>query len=660
MQQAQEPEQQQRVLLQQQRDLEALRLRQQKELEDLQNQQRLELETLAQNQHQHLPQPQQLGFGAQNFSIFNREDRRNEFFNTQHSTITIRLNEAVRDHIFAVHGAIAEAVDQIRSMEGPNDRIGVSIISSGGSNINTGYFKRKDLRFDIICSELYNVSQSNESFLLTDKILLKVTTVKDLQGRGSNQARSNMRRAGNKTSRIAVKQPSRHIQLADRINSENLCLLAAVVIGQKWWEHHLNRKSSTAMNAYRMAKKQTSVVFARWVHELQDKAHLDLAAGAGVQEVMELDRALGDDYRLRVFTGRSEREIIFCGGPGKATTAKTINLLHERQHFSFLSSAAAFLKSKFFCDVCNRSYNNKMHHSCGKRNCGSCKAQCSARDGQTVRRECASCNLVYKSDDCFRNHLVNVCTLRKCCRDCGTVYWLNVQKNYVHQCNEVYCRVCKKYMPIEHPCYMKRAVRSPQAARREAWIMYSFCDFESTTEAEEPQPGLRRHAVNLVWSITICKFCESQRDDTEFHCRYCRGRANNIDALVDQQTNVVKEFLTWADQKAAPIYENGGEVVPEREHHITFFNMKNYDGLFILRHVLCDADWLVKEHIIDGLKVLKLVIEHKVSGRRLHFFDFCAFVNTSLSSLCSAFGLDSNLAKGFFPHTYVIYMFIFF
>jgi DNA polymerase type B, organellar and viral len=628
----------------QERELAALQLRQLEE--------RAALNRLQHQGRQHVVQPNQIGFGAQNFTPENSSTVRNNFFNTEHTTVTIRLNDDVRENLFAVHGAIAEAIAQIRALEGQNDRVSVTVISSGGSAICTGFFKRKDLRFDLICSEIYNVSQSNENFLLTDKILLKVSTVKDLHGKGSDQARKNMRQAGKKTSQIGIKAPSRHIMLPNRINNENICLLAAVVIGQKWWTHKLNRKSRDAINEYKQAKRQNSPTFARWVHDLQAQAHLDLAAGAGVQEIMELDRALGEHFKLKVFSGRSVRDLIFGGGADKHVAAKTITLLHERDHFTFLSSTAAFLRCKFFCDTCNRGYNNRIQHSCFNRNCTSCKTQCSARNGQTSRHECVNCNLVFLSDDCYRNHLATVCDIRKCCADCGTLYWLNVQKNYTHQCNELYCRVCKKYMPQDHLCYMKKSMRSPQAERQEAWVMYSFCDFESTTEDAETAPGLRRHAVNLVWSITVCRFCEEERASADYHCMYCRGRTNSIDAILEPETNVVKEFLSWADEKAAPIYGRGGEVVPEREHHITFFNLKNYDGLFILRHVLCDSDWLIKSHIIDGRKVLKLVIENKMSGRRLHFFDFCAFVNTSLSSLCSAFGLDANLAKGFFPHSF--------
>lgn len=624
--------------------------RQKAEVAELQLRHQAELDNLRRRQHANVPQPQQIGYGAQTFIVNNSNTVRNPFFNTEHTTLQIQLNDAVRENIFAAHGAIAEVIGQIRALASQNDRVSVSVLSSAGAAINTGFFKRKDLRYDLICSELYNVAQSNESFLLTDKIDLKVSTIADIHGKGSKQARCNMRKAGNKSSKIDVKPPSRHILLPDRINNENICLLSAVVIGQKWWAHKSNKKGKECFNAYKQARKQNGPLFARWVHALQREANLDLAAGAGVQEIQELDSCLGPQYRLRVFTGRSERDIIFNGGADKDSAAKTINILHERNHFSFLSSAAAFLRIKFFCDVCNRGYNNKMRHSCFNRNCSNCKSQCSARDGQTARHECVNCNLVYLSNDCYRNHLQTVCALRKCCRDCGTIYWLNMQKNYTHQCNETFCRVCKKYLPQEHACYMKKAVRTPQAERREAWIMYSFCDFECTLETTETQPGLRRHAVNLVWSVTVCKYCEHERANVDFYCMYCRGRTNSIDAILDQDCDVVKEFLLWADAKAAPIYGNGGEVVPEREHHITFFNMKNYDGLFILRHVLRDKDWLIKSEIIDGRKVLKLVIEHKVSGRRLHFFDFCAFVNTSLSSLCSAFGLDANLAKGFFPH----------
>lgn len=549
-----------------------------------------------------------------------------------------------------MHGVLAEAVDQIKNAGSGNDIVAITIISTGGTAINTGFYRRRDLNFNVIASELYNVSQSNESFLLTNNIKLKITTVEDTHGKGSTQARANMRRAGNKTSIIAVKPPNKHIRLPARINVQNICLLAAVVIGMKWWAHRENKKLRSSFNEYKHARRQTSQIFAHWVEELQAIAQLDLAAGAGVREIMDLDRALGNGFKLRVFTARSARDIIFCGGDNKPSTARTINLLHERDHFSFISSAAAFLRFKFFCDVCNRGYNNKFQHSCTNPNCTNCKGRCSARYGQTNRHECAQCNLVFLSDDCYRNHMQNVCALRKLCLECGNIYWTNVQKNYVHTCNEIYCRTCKKYLPIDHLCYMKKSVRSMQAERRETFVMYSFCDFECTTEEHETDEGLTRHAVNLVWSITICKKCEMEKGNTDFHCAYCRGRCNSIDSIINGETNVVDEFLAWADEKAAPIYGAGGEVVPEREHHLTFFNMKNYDGLFILRHTLNDAAWIIKNHIIDGRKVLKLVIENKRSGRSLHFFDFCAFVNSSLSSLCSAFGLDSALAKGFFPH----------
>lgn len=460
-----------------------------------------------------------------------------------------------------------------------------------------------------------------------------------------------MKKAGNKTSAIKVKLPSKHFRFPGRVNLQNICLLSAAVIGLKFWAHALNKKDKASFNAYKQARKQTGRDFAGWVVDLQRLVQLDLAAGAGVREVMELDRALGADFKLRVFTGRSEREIIYAGGPGKTSSAKTINILHENEHFTFISSPAAFLKHKYFCDVCGRAYNNRLHHGCSNAHCTNCKQRCTARFGQMTRHECTQCNMIYATDDCYRKHLQGVCNIRKLCNECGSVYWLNLEKDYTHKCGDAYCRTCKKYMPSDHLCYMLKSVRSRQAERREEFIMYTFADFECTAELEEEtQPGLRRHTVNLVCSITVCPRCEENKQDENHYCGFCRGRSHSIDAILDQNTNVVKEFLAWADEKAAPVYGNGGEVVPEREHYITFFNMRSYDGLFIIRQALTDLDWIVCSHIIDGRKVLKLVLENKRSGRKLHFFDFCAYVHTSLASLCISFGLDPSLAKGDFPH----------
>ena len=263
-----------------------------------------------------------------------------------------------------------------------------------------------------------------------------------------------------------------------------------------------------------------------------------------------------------------------------------VYILMSENHFDVISNIDGF--------KCVNDRNEKA-----KLKCKACKApaKCSVNESQVT---CDKCNKYFYGKTCYNNHITN----KKCkehsykCPKCHRFYKTRDLKQEDHKCDEVKCGNCKKYVPMDHECYMlKKDLKTPSEK-------YIFYDFETKLD-----PTTKKHIVN--YGIA----------------QYFNGEErifNNLD-----------EFCKWAFDKS----KHGGYTL------IAHYG-KGYDFQFV-------AEWLIahgiKPRIIhNGQKILQLEVKQDYNIR---FVDSISFTLMPLRDFPKTFGL-TELAKGYFPHKF--------
>ena len=266
-----------------------------------------------------------------------------------------------------------------------------------------------------------------------------------------------------------------------------------------------------------------------------------------------------------------------------------VNLFWNNNHYDVISKLPAFLGT------------NASHHKAENAKCKACKnaTKCDISQASVT---CTACHKYFYGESCWNNHITN----KKCiehsyrCEKCHKFYKTADLKLTDHKCDEVKCGNCKKYVPMNHECYML------QQKIKESSVNYIFYDFETKLD-----PTTKKHIVN---------YCVAQ---------YFNGEEKVFTTL--------DGFCEWA-------------FVTEKTKHkgYTFIAHygKGYDFQFVAEWLIAHA---VKPNIIyNGQKILQLEVKRDYNMR---FIDSISFTLMPLKNFPKTFGL-TELAKGYFPHKF--------
>lgn len=314
------------------------------------------------------------------------------------------------------------------------------------------------------------------------------------------------------------------------------------------------------------------------------------------------------------------------------------NLVLQNNHYSAVTRIHRFLRqSKYYCYRCKKTYSNKNHHRCSRKDCTMCFSHDTdhfqlykdSKDGSEWIR-CTDCGCNYYSQDCYNTHKearakigYTRCQERWTCADCKKTFFhteimmsdgrlhtrkarANIQDPEDHCCGSSWCDNCQKNTDEPtHQCYMEPLDQPTEHNQK-----YLFADFESTQET-----GV--HHVNLIVTQTY---------DGEFLPHHTRVKPW-LDMLVE-----TKEF--W-----------GSTVI--------FHNGKGYDFQFIVKTVMnrTDKQWHVSPVMI-GTKILYFILKESARSRSkwIRFVDSLNFLPMALAKFTKAFGLTAK--KGFYPHLF--------
>jgi len=170
-----------------------------------------------------------------------------------------------------------------------------------------------------------------------------------------------------------------------------------------------------------------------------------------------------------------------------------------------------------------------------------------------------------------------VCEQKKKCVACGS---LLTNKNK-HECNKLYCAICKQNLEIVHLCYM--ATLKNELPRSDN-VLFVFYDFK-TTQDTKVSDSATLHVHNLVCLPQFCSQCEMSADIDE-DCERCGKMKHSFwDDPIGNLISYLCEPRLQVSKVVAIVH-----------------NAKAFDSHFILNRAIQMK--LKHELILNGLKIV--------------------------------------------------------
>ncbi|XP_068993909.1 uncharacterized protein [Neodiprion pinetum] len=483
----------------------------------------------------------------------------------------------------------------------------------------------RDSRYSDLWKSVFSVAQSASEFGVDSVFTVTVHSVGVPEGRGKPKP----------ITHVGVLKKS----VVQIVNSDGLCLPRALVVAKAHAERGPNRSGA-------LHKHYEMVRFAR--SSFQRAEARNLVANAGVEipptgcivhEIAQFQNYLAREgflitvYELgRLGTGEAAfydgTAVVRANGTGDVR--HRLNLLYypEEQHYCPIVNLTAAAAGAFFCQPCNRKFNNGYEHRCSVK-CPQCLASPPC-NSQSREIECPDCRRVFRGNGCLEYHRRigsfsprrSVCATLRICRNCKR--FVNLSRR-AHICETRFCVTCR-CNPYNHYCFMTPL----KDATRPKRYIFIFYDFETQQcETVDGDATTNIHVPNLCVAQQVCTQCIHDPDISN-GCSACGlvrefvFRREPVKELVDFATRPVQDFA---------------RIV------CIAHNAKGFDAQFILRHMV-ERDGNPPQVILSGSKIIMLETGHT------RFLDSLAYMPMALSALPKAFGLPTTSVKGVFPHLF--------
>ena len=499
-----------------------------------------------------------------------------------------------------------------------NDRVSVKINHSqlNGRYLYIPPFKKKNFNEESFFNALYEVAQSNASFLITGEMLLEVNVMKAIVGSGKTAKApiTNEEKLNNARSVVEVK------------NDDNGCAFYAITIAIKKIEI-----PKSDVYEWQCIRRNTNKMQEIFAYELAKKCGFDLKKPIGIDDFKKIQTKL--NYQLIVVDGKNKYNRLFVGEPIRN---EKIYILHREKllnkfHYDAIVNIKGFMGQKFYCFHCHKPYSHIHQHFCNFI-CDSC--HCYPLCVKTsVKILCEKCKKEFYGDNCYKNHLQganNVCKNVKKCINCLQIYFSGK-----HECDTKICKICYSSYKLEkHYCFLKTI--NPQKLIDEDKCEKIIVAYDIESQQKETDKNLFLHIPDLLISMTTCNKCwiesETRRDN---ECELC-GQYNRIFF----GTDCIKKF---GDYIYFDLARRGQEI--GAQIYIFAHNAKGYDNHFILND-LYQRNFEETKVIMCGNKILK------ASVGNVKFLDSLLMFQQPLAALPKAFGFENIVKKGYFPHLF--------
>jgi len=137
--------------------------------------------------------------------------------------------------------------------------------------------------------------------------------------------------------------------------------------------------------------------------------------GFTLEDIKNVEELLS--IQIKVVCAEGFKAIIYTGEERKTK----IYLYKNGNHIDVINSVKAFLGSVYYCNKCDKPYNNKDKHKYSKHNDG-CKLCKKAQNSEEEKNKlyCTDCNRYSFNQNCFDNHGEVGGEVYKC-KDCNEI-----------------------------------------------------------------------------------------------------------------------------------------------------------------------------------------------------------------------------------------------
>ena len=331
-----------------------------------------------------------------------------------------------------------------------------------------------------------------------------------------------------------------------------------------------------------------------------------------------LGEILYKKYRrqLYIFEYASEIKlnIVYQSKPYFTACLPVISLLLCNNHMYFITNVSKMGTNIRICATCGSIKNGRY---CGKRTCTvtNCR-RCDTKDCSVSKNilyiHCKNCNIYFKTDLCYENHLKNLmCMKFKRCDACTKIF--NTDES--HLCGQHYCKDCRKIViTLNHICYLQ-----PPSKRNNDFVKTLYFDSETYTDSQ------RRIRPILAIIKIVCPLCEQLEGDQITKTVCCGERYRYFRGVC-----AIKEVCDFV------FYKNLFRNCLLMAHGFGCF-----DSQLIFEELLKRGANI--KLFTKGLKIIDLKCNQVTCRDSLQYFE------CSLDAAARAFGVAPT-SKSFFPH----------
>lgn len=480
-----------------------------------------------------------------------------------------------------------------------------------------------------ILNPVARILQSNEQFRLDERMSLHVCHVRVPQGDG--RGRGHLKRRDSLSLEDYLKRKKAIVVIK---NKDDLCFQRAIVIAK----HYANKTNTPEWEAERTRLVKSSGPYSwqtKKVHHLIQEVGAKAEACRGQETWEQYQKTLGTQgYQLFVYSKLLFGKLMYKGKVSGANPKK-LHLYNHDHHYDVITSMPAFLERSYYCELCNKGYNNLGDHICISV-CSACRRP-GPNCASDIERSCVVCHRTFYNEDCLKTHLATICRKWKKCTKCCKEWDTSRQGRLLEQhiCGEFKCKICNQWhMKGDQWCYIQKVAvdkENTEKQQEKDVTRFVFYDFECHQDTGE-------HIPNLCVIQLCCHFCI----DSNGHCHHCDPSWNHQREVIIEGPNTLDEVAKFFIHLAVKKTVSGGQKIHGNNIVAVAHNFRGYDGLLILQGLLKHT-MEPPQVILSGGKVMTIQLGC------LKFVDSLNFLAMPLKDMPKTFGM-TELKKGYFPH----------
>ena len=499
-----------------------------------------------------------------------------------------------------------------------------------------------DLTSEDILRKIDNVLYSAGSIPADDEIDINVAVVEFLSGSGRYTVLDLDKDLINKRAIVTIR------------NRDNTCLPRAIVVG---FTHLLSKlyPDENTTRLYNRIRDPRCNLQRDEAIRIRNEIGIPPNRPGTIEDIYKYEDHLKTS--IVVISARAGNRKVY---PGSDKYENKIFLYHYGKpgyaHFDTIVKVNALLNKSYYCDICDKGFQNRNGHKCVQW-CNVCGRDNCKKEGNWGT--CPDCNKNVRSKECFIDHkkqkrgkgkmknanLPSMCEQFWDCKECGAGMKRN--EKATHECGELKCGNCaENYMIYEqHECYMRNFTSDIHPDK------FIFYDFECTQETGKHEP-------NFVVAHSICNQCEDNPVTAEATCKNCGSRCMLCDKFNEKEKDWERDPCKGCGKRQ--VIFRGPDTknlfckwLIHKQHKdftVIAHNARGYDSYFIYDYLI-ENSHAPEPVIFSGSKIMYMKVP--TGGINIRLLDSLNFLPMPLAQLPKSFGLV-ELKKGFFPHYYNI------